>query len=126
MPKADAGTAPLQKGAGDRFNNKINPLVVAGAIQREEEIRKRFVTKWGEILINGAGGGAPPTTLQGLLDMKKTMLSQLRSSMDGRPAADIPMLSTYAQLERTATLNARGQGPEGVFGKKYKVAKAGV
>ena len=67
MPKAEPGSAPLQKGAGDRFSDKVSPLVVAGAIAREEKIRKDFVPKWGEILTAAAGPEASitPTTPAG-------------------------------------------------------------
>ena len=125
MPKAEAGTAPLQKGAGDRFSDKVSPLVVAGAIAREEKIRNDFVPKWGELLSHGREG-LGPTTLSGVIEAKQQALRSLREQLEGRPASDVPMLSTYAQLERSATLAARGLGPEGELKSAYKVMKAGI
>jgi len=125
MPKAEAGTAPLQKGAGDRFSNKVNPLVVAGAIQREEEIRNRFVTRWGEILDHGSEG-PPPTTVGGVIDAKKAALAQLRAQMEGRPGAHVPQLTTYALIERSGALMAEGATPEAGIKQAYKVMKAGT
>ena len=80
MPKAEPGVAPLMKGAGDRFSDKVSPLVVAGAIAREEKIRNDFVPKWGEILTAAAGpDGLGPTTLAGVIDAKHEALRQLRA-----------------------------------------------
>ena len=125
MPKAAEGVAPLQKGAGDRFSNKINPIVVRDAILREEKLRTDFVPKWGELLSQG-GGDAGPTTLAGVIDAKHAALAQLRAQMDGRPAADVRQQTTYALLERSAVLSARGLGPEGELKHAFKVMKAGV
>lgn len=127
MPKAEPGVAPLMKGAGDRFSDKVSPLVVAGAIAREEKIRNDFVPKWGEILTAAAGpGGLGPTTLAGVIDAKHEALRQLRAQLQGRPASDVPQRSTYAMLERSAVLYARGLGPEGELKSAYKTMKAGI
>jgi hypothetical protein len=125
MPKAEPGVAPLMKGAGDRFSDKVAPIVVAGAIMREEKIRNDFVPRWGELLSHGPEG-LGPTTLSGVIEAKQRALAQLRAGLEGRPASDVPMLSTYAQLERSAVLAARGLGPEGELKRAFKVMKAGI
>ena len=78
-----------------------------------------------ELLSHGPEG-LGPTTLSGVIEAKQQALRSLREQLEGRPASDVPMLSTYAQLERSATLAARGLGPEGELKSAYKVMKAGI
>ena len=118
----DDGTAPLQKGAGDRFNSKVSAVVINGAIKREEDIRRNFVRQWGEILEGRTG----PATLEGVIEAKQQAVGQLHAQLSGRPASDVQQDTTYGQLERTATLSARGQGPEGGLAAAFKIMKAGT